>query len=382
MKNHNFIKLLSVAGAILFIGSLVWWRVNARAAEDKNAADPSPLLTASRPSLTVTTLAPGTALWPMQLSANGTIEAWQEALIGSEVDGLRLTEVKAQVGEAVRRGQVLATFSNVTVKADVAQAQAAVAEAEALLAQAKANGDRTRKMQAPGVISAQQVNEYLTAEQAAAARLESAKAQLLNQRIRLEQTQLLAPDDGIVSSRTATLGSVVSVGQELFRLILAGRLEWRAEVTAAELPSLRPGQPVKITAPGELQAAGVVRMVAPTVDSKTRMALVYVDVAPDSGLKVGMFARGQFELGRATAMILPQSAIVEREGFSYVYRVGSDHKVAQVKVETGRRLQDQIEIVHGLEPLAQIAATGAAFLADGDTVRVAGQAEVPAWSVK
>jgi RND family efflux transporter MFP subunit len=172
------------------------------------------------------------------------------------------------------------------------------------------------------------------------------------------------------------------VGQELFRLILAGRLEWRAEVTAAELPFLRPGQPVKITAPGELQATGVVRMVAPTVDSKTRMALVYVDVAPDSGLKVGMFARGQFELGRDTAMILPQSALVVREGFSYVYRVGVDHKVAQVKVETGRRLHDQIEIVHGLEPLAQIAATGAAFLADGDTVRVTGQAEVPARSVQ
>lgn len=382
MKNKNFIKMLIVVGVMLFIGSLIWWRVNVRAAEDKNAADPPQVLTASRPSLTVTTLVPGTAQWPMQLSATGTIEAWQEALIGSEVDGLRLTEVKVQVGEAVRRGQVLATFSNVTVKADVAQAQAAVAEAEALLAQAKANGDRTRKMQAPGVISAQQVNEYLTAEQAASARLESAKAQLLNQRIRLEQTQLLAPDDGLVSSRTATLGSVVSVGQELFRLILAGRLEWRAEVTAAELPFLRPGQSVKITAPGELQATGVVRMVAPTVDSKTRMALIYVDVAPDSGLKVGMFARGQFELGRDTAMILPQSALVVREGFSYVYRVGVDHKVTQVKVEIGRRLNDQIEIVHGLEPLAQIAATGAAFLADGDTVRVTGQAEVPARSVQ
>ncbi len=188
MKNNNFIKMLIVVGAMLFIGSLVWWRVNVRAAEDKNAVDSPQVLAASRPSLTVTTLVPGTAQWPMQLSATGTIEAWQEALIGSEVDGLRLTELKAQVGEAVRCGQVLATFSNVTVKADVAQAQAAVAEAEALLAQAKANGDRTRKMQAPGVISAQQVNEYLTTEQAATARLESAKAQLLNQRIRLEPT--------------------------------------------------------------------------------------------------------------------------------------------------------------------------------------------------
>jgi multidrug efflux pump subunit AcrA (membrane-fusion protein) len=102
------------------------------------------------------------------------------------------------------------------------------------------------------------------------------------------------------------------------------------------------------------------------------MALVYVDVPPDQGLKPGMFARGSFELGRTAGMILPQSAVVQREGFSYVYRVGADSKVSQVKVELGRRLQDQVEITHGLEPQAQVAATGAAFLADGDTVRVVG----------
>ena len=364
-------KTLSIALAIALVSCFGWWRVNARGAEDKKSTDAA-AATTGKPSLTVTTIPPAFAELPMQLSATGNIEAWQEALIGSEVNGLRLTEVKVNVGEMVRRGQVLATFSNVTIKAEVAQALAAVAEAEAMLVQAKANADRSRKIQAPGVISAQQISEYLTAEQAAVARLESAKAHLLNQKIRLEQTQLLAPDDGRISSRTATVGAVVAVGQELFRLILANRLEWRAEVTAAELPSLVTGQNVTITAPGGLQATGVVRMVAPTVDPKTRMALVYVDVPPDQGLKPGMFARGSFELGRTAGMILPQSAVVQREGFSYVYRVGADSKVSQVKVELGRRLQDQVEITHGLEPQAQVAATGAAFLADGDTVRVVG----------
>lgn len=376
MKSISLNKILSLAIVILLVSGIVWWRVNAGNAADKNIADAvAPAPTTGKASLTVTTISPAIAEWPVKLSATGTIEAWQEALIGSEVNGLRLTEIKVQVGETVRRGQVLATFSNVTVKADLAQAQAAVAEAEAMLVQAKANGDRTRKMQAPGVISAQQISEYLTAEQAASARLESAKAQLLNQRIRLEQTQLLAPDDGLISSRTATLGAVVSVGQELFRLILLNRLEWRAEVTAAELPSLRAGQQVTITAPGEVQATGTVRMVAPTVDPKTRMALVYVDVPSDTGLKAGMFARGHFDLGRTTAMILPQTAIVQREGFSYVYRVGADNKVSQLKVEIGRRLDDQVEITRGLEQQTRVAATGAAFLADGDTVRVVDPAQ-------
>ena len=111
-------------------------------------------------------------------------------------------------------------------------------------------------------------------------------------------------------------------------------------------------------------------MVAPTVDPRTRMALVYVDVPSDKGLKAGMFARGDFELGQNAVTTLPQSAIVQREGFNYVYQVGSDHKVSQIKVTIGRRLDDQVEITGGLEQQAKVVATGVAFLADGDTVRV------------
>ena len=111
-------------------------------------------------------------------------------------------------------------------------------------------------------------------------------------------------------------------------------------------------------------------MVAPTVDPRTRMAIVYVDVPSDKGLKSGMFARGDFELGLTTVMTLPQSAIVQREGFNYVYQVGPDHKVSQIKVAIGRRLGDQVEVTEGLDQQAKVAATGAAFLADGDTVRV------------
>ncbi|MDP3479210.1 MAG: efflux RND transporter periplasmic adaptor subunit [Desulfoprunum sp.] len=369
MKNLNRNKLMSIAAVLLFISGAIWWRVSLSRAEDSATAKP-PETSAAKPALTVTAVTPMRADWPIQLSATGDIAAWQEALVGSEADGLRLTEVKVNVGDTVRRGQILAVFSDVTIKANVAQARAAVTEAEATMAEARANADRTRKSQAPGVMSAQQVSAYLTAEQTAAARLESAHAQLLSQQVRLDQTQLVAPDDGLISSRTATVGAVVSAGQELFRLIRANRLEWRAEVTAAELPKVRTGQAVTLSAPGGLQAKGSVRMVAPTVDRQTRTALIYVDIPSDTGLKAGMFARGDFELGRSTVLALPQSAIVQREGFNYAYSIGKDNKVLQLKVDIGRRLEDQVEITHGLEPQAKLAASGTSFLADGDTVRV------------
>jgi RND family efflux transporter MFP subunit len=370
MKTLSRNTLISITAAIVLISGAIWWRVCILNAADTNSDNGSPTAAISKPALTVTTISPSRAEWPVKLNASGDIEAWQEALIGAEVNGLRLTEVKVNVGDTVQSGQLLATFSDVTVKADVAQALAAVAETEAMLTEARANADRTRRKESPGVFSDKQIKEYLRGEQTAVARLESARAQLANQRVRLEQTRLIAPDDGLISARSATVGAVVSAGQELFRLIRHNRLEWRAQVTSAELPNLQAGQQVTLTAPGGIVAKGVVRMVAPTVDPRTRMVLVYVDVPSDKGLKAGMFARGDFELGKNTVMVLPQSTLVQREGFNYVYQVGPDNKISQVKVQTGRRFDDQIEIAVGLDLQAKVVATGAAFLADGDTVRV------------
>jgi HlyD family secretion protein len=374
MKNLSRNRILGIGfAALALILGTVWWRVGVIHGNTKNAQKAA----AIKPALTVATTTPFLAEWPETLSANGNIAAWQEALIGAEVGGLRLIEVKANVGETVRQGQVLAAFSSVTVKADVAQSLGAVAEAEAMLAEAKANADRARHAEAPGAISAQQISEYLTAERTAVARLESSRAQLANQQTRLRQTQLTAPDDGVISARTATVGAVVSVGEELFRLIRFNRLEWRAEVTATELPRLRAGQNVKISAPGGIQAQGTVRMVAPTVDPQNRMALIYVDIPSDTGLKAGMFAQGDFELGRHTVLALPLSALVQREGFSFVYRMGAENKVSQTKVEIGRRLDHSIEILSGLDKDANVVATGAAFLADGDTVRIVNASQSP-----
>ena len=375
MKKLSRGKKLAMAATGVCIVAAIGLRVGMIVTESKAIPEP-PKMSEIKPALTVTAVSPAVAEWPIKLSATGNIEAWQEASIGAEVNGLRLNEVKVNVGDTVKRGQILAVFSDVTVRADMAQAKAAVAEAEAMLAEAKSNADRARKTQAPGVMSAQQISEFLTGEQTAAARLESARAELASRQIRLEQTQLLAQDDGLISSRTATVGAVISAGQELFRLIRAGRLEWQAEVIAAELPRLRVGQEVTLTAPGGLATKGTVRMIAPTVDRNTRTALIYVDIPSNTGLKAGMFARGDFSLGQSTVLAVPQNAIVQREGFNYAFSIGGDNKVAQIKVEIGRRLGEQVEITQGVEPQAKLVATGTSFLADGDTVRVVDAAEV------
>lgn len=352
-----------VAGA-----GMAFYSPATQAADEKKAAAP-------KPALTVTVVKPSSARLPITLAANGNVAAWQEASVSSESNGLRLTEVRVNVGDVVKAGDVLAVFSADTVNADVAQAKAALLEAQANAADAVANAARARTLQDSGALSAQQISQYNTAEQTASARIASAQAALATQQLRLKYTKVVAPDSGVISARTATVGAVSAPGTELFRMIRQGRLEWRAEVVAQDLRSIVPGSTALVKAANGSETTGKVRMIAPTVDLQTRSALVYVDLPQNAGskdapFKAGMFASGKFELGSSEALTVPQQAIVVRDGFSFVFRLTPDNHVAQVKVQPGRRLGDRIEVVGGLKADTPVVLRGAGFLNDGDLVHV------------
>lgn len=325
---------------------------------------------AARPALSVKLVQPQPTSLSTGVAASGTVAAWQEASVGAEGSGWRLAEVNANVGDAVRRGQVLASFAAELVEADLALARASLTEAEAVLAEMAARAQRARELGPTGVLSAEQVQAALTAERTAQARVQAQQAAVQVQQLRARQVHVLAPDDGIISARNATLGAVVPPGQELFRLIRQGRLEWRAEVSAADLPLLRPGMTVRVSGGSGSAVTGKLRMVGPTVDAATRNGLVYVDLPAAAGFRPGMFARGEFDTGRSTGLTLPQSAVLMRDGFAYVWRVGTDGKVAQIKVTLGRRSGERVEITGGLDAAARVVASGGGFLAEGDTVRV------------
>lgn len=366
---NSQIRLL---GAIFFSAFLAACGDSAKDATAKSAA------TASKPALTVATIQPQQQDWPKTLRSSGNIAAWQEAVISPEISNYRITEVNANVGDQVKKGQVLARIAGDTVDSEFAEIRATVAEAEATLAEARANHERAKQLRDKGFYSAQQNTQTQTAADTALARLNAAKARLQTAELKRSKATVLAPDDGIISARTATVGTLTQPGQELFRLIRGARLEWRAEVSSADMAILKSGQMAYVDTPNGTAIEGTVRAVAPTVDTQTRNALVYVDL-PGSArqmLSAGMFARGEFRLGSHPATTLPQSAILQRDGFSYVFRVdsapqgaaGAD-KVTQVKVVTGRRNGERIE-VSGLDQDARVVVSGAGFLADGDTVRV------------
>ncbi len=344
------------------------------------AAAATTTASAPRPALTVSTTQPRRESLARRLPANGNVAAWQEASIGSESSGLRLAEVLVNVGEQVRAGQLLARFADDSVRADVAQARASLLEARAATgrgpgqrrARARAHG----RLSATGAMSQQEILQYSTAAQTAQARVAASQAQLDDaQQLRLKHTRVLAPDAGVISARTATVGAVVGAGTELFRMVRQGRLEWRAEVTSSDLPlpARRRQAKALVTAASGAQVEGRVRMRGGRPrwmrTRATRWCMWILPAHPD--IRAGMFARGEFLLGRHEALTVPLAAVVVRDGFNHVFELGADGRVLMRRVQTGQRSSDRIEITSGLEPHARIVQRGGAFLNDGDLVRVA-----------
>lgn len=373
----NRFALMSTAQLAFLITALLallaWWVQSALPVTAAHAASEEKAAQAT--ALSVELTQPSTQNWPQQVLASGALSPWQEAVVSSETGSLRISEVLVDVGSNVKRGQLLARLADASLQADLRKQDAAVEQAKLNLTQAGNNLKRTQAAADSGALSGQKIDEYVIDEALKRAVLASAEADQQNIRIQLAQTRIVAVDDGVVSSRSAVLGNVVAAGTELFRLVRQGRIEWRAELDARQLALVKPGQPARLTLPGGQQLSGTVRLVAPTLNTSTGRALVYISLpsgAAGSAAQSGMFASGSIELEQAPALTLPQSAIVMRDGRSdvYVLAEGGGNKVSRRTVVTGRRVGDRVELLSGLDAAARVVVSGGAFLSEGARVQI------------
>jgi RND family efflux transporter MFP subunit len=324
-------------------------------------------------ALTVTAATVERQMWPEEVRAAGAIEPWQEAVVSAQIGGERLVEILAEVGDSVHGGEVLARFDTATLRAEEAELRASVQQAEAALREAEANRERALALRERNLVSEQDVTRQVTQADIARAQLAGAEARLATKQLEIAYTEVKAPDAGAVSARLATLGAVPQAGDELFRLIRQSRLEWRGELTAQQLARVTVGAQVELTLPGGERVAAAVRQIAPRLRDETRLALIYADLPPSSGARAGMYAEGTVLLEESSALVVPSSSVVIRDGRSYVFVLTGDDgaaRVAATQVEVGRRVGAGVEIRGGLEAGARVAAQGAGFLNDGDVVRV------------
>lgn len=364
--------LIAAIITVLITVTFLMWKTSSSKNSDTDDKQKNAQTNTQKAALTVTVVSPEQQNWKQVFTANGNIAAWQEVVISSELSGQRLTRVNVNVGDEVKRGQILAEINSETIRADLAAAKASYAEAQAVLADAITNNKRIQQLKNTGAISAQESTQYQTSQATAQARLDAAKAQIESNQLRLAQTQVVSPDNGVISARTATVGSLAQTGQELFRLIRDHRLEWRAEVTTTDLYKLQQGMTAHVISPDPSQpkVTGQVRMIAPVIDPQTRYGLVYVDLPTTQAIRMGMFVKGEFDLGEKTAITIPQTALLLRDGSSYVFVLGQNNRVTQKKVTTGRRQNDRVEILD-LPLNVKVVSSGTGFLTDGDLVNVA-----------
>ncbi len=331
--------------------------------------EPSSPATAATPVavLTVTEATARNTLWPMTVEASGAIAPWQEASIGTQIGGYQLIDVRVNVGDRVRRGQLLARLDPALLNAEQAQLRANYDQAEA-------NRQRALSLQASGGVSDQDVLQYVTQARTAAAGLAA-------KRLQLRYTSVVAPDDGVISARTATLGAVAPAGQEFFRLIRQGRLEWRGELTTPQLARVSSGQLIMLDLPDGTHATARVRQTAPILDERSRLGIVYADLVGGSRARAGMYANGRIEMAERPAIVVPAQSVVIRDGRNYVLTLPRPEAAPRVSLQAvtiGRRRGDEVEIVSGLAERARVVVQGAGFLNDGDVVRLA--STVPAKS--
>lgn len=352
---------LVIAGvAAVLVG--IWFLVHREDAP--SAAD------AASQAATVSVVAPGRTTIAGAINATGAIAARYDEPVGSVGEGGQVVEIRAEAGQWVRAGQVLAVIDrSVQQQAQASQsAQIRVAEADARLAQA--NLDRGLKLVDRGFISRADVDRLTATRDAAVARVGVARASLGQLQAQSARLTITAPSDGLVLERKVEKGQVVGPASgTLFRIARGGELEVLARLSETDLAAITPGVSAEVTPVGSPRAStGRVWQVSPVIDPQTRQGTARIALAYAPELRPGGFASVVIRAGTVVAPLLPESAILSDDKGSYVYIIGATNKVQRRAVRTGTVSAAGIAVIEGLTGAERVVLRAGGFLQPGETV--------------
>lgn len=332
----------------------------------------------TKPVLTVEVITPQQTSVENALTADGTIAPKSIATVNGKVNGVTIEQVLVQEGARVKKGQVLAVFDTQAMQQQRIQAEADLAEAQTSLQLAQSDANRVLPLLEINAVSKQEADRYVATANQAAASVAAAKARLNSQNLNLNNAKVTAPVDGIISEKTANVGSVP--GQEpLFTIIENGKLEWQAQVDPNKLGDINVGTPVQVSLPNNKSVMGQVSRIAPTAEKGSRQVSIYVSLNDSPFTRAGMYQRGTFMLGSEGKQVLPISAVVTEDGYDYVMLVVKEqdaageplYRIKKQKVSLGERQGDQVVVAKPLANDIAIVRQGGSFLSDGDVVRIA-----------
>lgn len=331
------------------------------------------------------------------LNVTGSFAAGELVLVTPEVEGFAVTDLLAEEGDTVKKGQVLARLSSLQVEIQIAQTKASLARNDAAVAQAqnqieqaqiteeRARADlaRTAKLRTSGVSSVEQFDQRQASYDLASAQLSAAKlglevtkadravidAQMADLDLKKSRTEIRAPIDGYISRRTAQIGGIASASKDaMFNIVANGIVKLLAEVPESDLPKVQLEQKASIVVNGLAKPIeGVVKLISPEVNESTRIGIVHIRVADGVRIPLGSFGRAEIALAASDGVTLPLTTVTFGEHGPTV-QVVKNGKIEVRKVITGLVGTENIEITDGVEPGEQIVARAGSFVRAGDTV--------------
>jgi RND family efflux transporter MFP subunit len=352
------------------VGVLLWVR---------HARTQSPAALASTansiPVVTVTT--PGSRAVTSRITFTGALAARYDMPIGSDTDTGRIREIYVEVGDHVKQGQIMAKLDGSILLPQVNRLAASVEEAKAEAALSAAQYKRALGVQAAGALSAEEIEHRRATSLTDDARVKVAVAQLAEAQARLERTDVRAPAEGLVLTRTAEIGQIASPGgPALFRLARNGEIEMRGQIAEQDMARLRVGQSASVYITNVAKPFdGHVRLLGAVIDPNTRLGEIRIALGYDPVLRPGAFARGEVVIDHDIHPVLPETAVLADEKGSYVFIINDKNEVERRKVSVIDTTAAGVVIGAGLTGSERIVTTAAGFLREGERVSAVQQQE-------
>jgi RND family efflux transporter MFP subunit len=353
---------------VLLVAIGAWWAFGRGKAD--GAATPAAPAAAGGSLPKVTIVVPGRETVRRTVTGTGSLAARREMPVGVVGEGGLVTRVLVEPGSWVGAGQVLATVDR-SVQAQTAEslaAQVRVARADAQIAQTEL--ERSQQLVERGFVSKADIDRKTATRDAANARVGVAQAQLGETQARNNRLDIRSPAAGLVLTRAVEPGQVVSSGSGvLFRIAMGGQMEMRAQLSEADLASVRAGVPAEVVPVGDTRVfKGEVWQVSPVIDPQTRQGIARIALSYDPALRPGGFASARVGAGASTAPLLPESAVLSDDKGSYVYVLDAQDKAVRRDVRVAEVSDEGALIASGLMGNERVVASAGAFLNPGQQV--------------
>ena len=308
-----------------------------------------------------------------EIRASGDLRARFQTMISAEVAG-RVTELSVDEGGAVALGAIVIKIDPERRQLDLSAAKARLAQARANLRQETSKVERVRKLRSENIASVERLEESETALLLAESAVRAEQAAVGVAQRALSDASVSAPFAGLVARRSVELGQYVQVGATLFELVSMHPLDAVFSLTEFDTQRVSVGQHIQVHVAAFADRAfeGVVTFIAPTVDPGTRTLRIKAEIDNSENLlRPGLFAR--INLGtdqRKSVLMVPEEALVQREGGASLFLIGEGDRVRRVVVETGTQAKGRVEVRGEISAGDRIVQRGHGGLADGMVVVV------------